>query len=204
MSAIFLSASIPVAGRGTYYEDADPFLIQFAVRELLVVALGRRPIVWGGHPAITPMVWSVCEDLGVQYAHSVLLFQSKLFQDYFPQENERFANVRYVDAVQNDRERSLLSMRKSMMEGEFEAGVFIGGMNGVEEECDLFMQLHPRAKIIALGSPGGAAKRIAKKHDEDVERIDYLRLFAERLEIDTTEPRNSHVIENDHVARPSF
>lgn len=81
---------------------------------------------------------------------------------------------------------------------------FIGGMNGVEEECDLFMQLHPRAKIIALGSPGGAAKRIAKKRDEDIERIDYLRLFAERLEIDTTEPRNSRVFENDHVARPSF
>lgn len=204
MSAIFLSASIPVAGRGTYYEDADPFLIQFAVRELLVVALGRRPIVWGGHPAITPMVWSVCEDLGVQYAQSVLLFQSRLFQDYFPQENERFANVRYVDAVQNDRERSLLSMRKSMMEGEFEAGVFIGGMNGVEEECDLFMRLHPRAKIIALGSPGGAAKRIAKKRDEDIERIDYFRLFAERLEIDVAKPRNARLMADAHALRPNF
>lgn len=204
MTAIFLSASIPVAGRGTYYEDADPFLIQFAVRELLVVALGRRPIVWGGHPAITPMVWSVCEDLGVQYAQSVLLFQSKLFQDYFPQENERFANVRYVDAVQNDREKSLLSMRKSMMEGDFEAGVFIGGMNGVEEECELFTKLHPRAKIVAIGSPGGAAKRIAKKRDEDVKRIDYLRLFADRLEIDTAGPRNERVIANDHTTSPGF
>ncbi len=195
MSAIFLSASIPIAGRGTYYEDADPFLIQFAVRELLVVALGRRPIVWGGHPAITPMVWSVCEDLGVQYAQSVLLYQSKLFQDYFPQENERFANVRYVDAVKNDRESSLLSMRKSMMEGDFDAGVFIGGMNGVEEEYELFMKLHPHAKIVALGSPGGAAKRVAKKHDEDLERIDYLRLFADRLEIDVTAPRKDRVFD---------
>lgn len=85
MSAIFLSASIPVPGRGTYYEDADPFLIQFAIRELLLVALGRRLIVWGGHPAITPMVWSVCEDLGVQYAQSVMLFQSKNFQEFFPE-----------------------------------------------------------------------------------------------------------------------
>ena len=201
MSAIFLSASIPVAGRGTYYEDADPFLIQFAVRELLVVALGRRPIVWGGHPAITPMVWSVCEDLGVQYSQSVLLFQSKLFQVDFPQENERFANVRYVDAVQNDQERSLLYMRKSMMEGDFEAGVFIGGMNGVEEECELFMKLHPHAKVVALGSPGGAAKRIAKKRDEDMDRVDYLRLFTERLEIDTTEPRNSQVMRNYYFSR---
>ncbi len=64
MGAIFLSASVPVPGRGTYYQSADPFLIQFAVRELITAALGRRLIVWGGHPAITPMVWAACEDLG--------------------------------------------------------------------------------------------------------------------------------------------
>ncbi|MEB3734007.1 hypothetical protein ULF88_07440 [Halopseudomonas pachastrellae] len=22
-------------------------------------------MVWGGHPAITPMIWSICEDLGL-------------------------------------------------------------------------------------------------------------------------------------------
>lgn len=55
---IFLSASVPRVGRGNFHESADPFLIQFAVRELLTVALGRRQIVWGGHPAITPMIWA--------------------------------------------------------------------------------------------------------------------------------------------------
>ncbi len=114
MGNLFLSASIPVEGRPPFYRDADPFLIQFAVRELLTVALGRRNIVWGGHPAITPMVWSVCEDLGVDYASSVMLYQSALFEDLFPEENERFENVCVVEAVNNSRQDSLEQMRRKM------------------------------------------------------------------------------------------
>ena len=45
---IFLSASVPIPGRGDFHESANPFLIQFAVRELLTVCLGRRLIIWGG------------------------------------------------------------------------------------------------------------------------------------------------------------
>lgn len=193
MNSIFLSASVPIVGRGTYYEDADPFLIQFAVREFLVAALGRRHVVWGGHPAITPMVWSVCEDLGVEYAHSVSLFQSRKFEDTFPEENTKFANVTYIDAVDDDRDKSLLSMRKSMMSGDFEYGVFIGGMEGVEEEYALFREMHPDAQALAVGAPGGAAKRLAKKLDERLERIDFLHLFTERLNIDINEQRNPRV-----------
>lgn len=85
MSTIFLSASVPVVGRGNYFESADPFLIQMAVRELLTLALGRRRIVWGGHPAITPMVWAVCEDLGVPYSNAVVLYQSRFFEEIFPE-----------------------------------------------------------------------------------------------------------------------
>ena len=59
MAAIFLSASIPVIGRGQYYETADPFLIQCAVRELTIATVRRHKIVWGGDPAITPMIWSI-------------------------------------------------------------------------------------------------------------------------------------------------
>ena len=58
MSAIFLSASVPTVGRGNYYETADPFLIQIAVRELVFAVIKNQKIVWGGHPAITPMIWT--------------------------------------------------------------------------------------------------------------------------------------------------
>ena len=84
MTAIFLSSSIPVGGRRNFYETADPFLIQSAVREFVTLVLGRRMIVWGGHPAITPMVWAVCEDLGVDFANAVVLYQSGYFADIFP------------------------------------------------------------------------------------------------------------------------
>ncbi|MGR5096951.1 hypothetical protein ACPV5O_26745 [Vibrio maritimus] len=66
-------------GRGHYYETADPFLIQGAVRELVIASVRRYKIVWGGHPAITPMIWSICEDLGANYSDSVVLYQSRFF-----------------------------------------------------------------------------------------------------------------------------
>jgi hypothetical protein len=48
MNAIFLSASVPLVGRGNYYETADPFLIQSAVRELVLAVIKQSRIVWGG------------------------------------------------------------------------------------------------------------------------------------------------------------
>jgi hypothetical protein len=102
MSAVFLSAGVPIPGRGNFHEDANPFLIQFAVRELLTLVLGRRHLIWGGHPAITPMVWSVCEDLGVVYAENVTLYQSLYFDEAFPEENKKFGNVVYTSAIFGD------------------------------------------------------------------------------------------------------
>src|ERR1700740_3001796 len=113
MNAVFRSASVPVPGRGNYYETANPFLIQTAVREFVTTALGRRLVVWGGHSAITPMVWAVCEDLGLEFAKAVVLYQSSFFKDIFPEENKRFGNVVYVDAMPGDREASLLRMREA-------------------------------------------------------------------------------------------
>jgi hypothetical protein len=155
VSAIFLSASVPVPGRGNYYQTAEPFLIQLAVREFLTLALGRRRIIWGGHPAITPMVWAVCEDLGVQYADSVTLYQSRFFEELFPEENKRFANVTFTEAVDGDREQSLLAMRREMLSSaDLGAAVFIGGMEGIFEEYSLFNELHPSATIVAVASAG--------------------------------------------------
>jgi hypothetical protein len=187
---IFLSASIPVPGRGDFHESANPFLIQFAIRELLTVCLGRRVLVWGGHPAITPMVWAVCEDLDVSYSKAVVLYQSKLFADVFPVENQRFANCVYVEAVETDRAKSLERMRMQMLSQDFEAGVFIGGMEGIADEHQLFATLHPSAKVIAVASPGGAAQQLATKLGQQNDRIDFARMFYEQLGVDISEPRD--------------
>lgn len=182
MGAIFLSASIPVAGRGQYFETADPFLIQCAVREFAIAAVRQHKIVWGGHPAITPMIWSICEDLGVDYASSVVLYQSLFFEGSFPEENQRFDNVIYTDAVPNNLQGSLLLMREQMLSRpDLIGAVFIGGMDGVEVEYDIFRQFNPDAFILPVAAPGGAALNLAKDKDyftgSELEDIDFASLF---------------------------
>lgn len=199
MSAVFLSASVPVPNRGVFHEDANPFLIQFAVREFLTVVLGRRHLIWGGHPAITPMVWSVCEDLGVAYADNVTLYQSEFFDEVFPEENKYFANVTYTSAVPGDQNASVQRMRDEMLENDFSAAVFIGGMEGVLREHEMFCQRHPGAAVLAVASPGGAARQIAGRDSNDLDRIDFMRLFCDGLRISPLDPRPGAV-----RARPSF
>ena len=136
------------------------------------------------------MVWAVCEDLGVEYSKAVMLYQSKLFSDFFPEENKRFANVVYVDAIQNDRAKSLDRMRYEMLSGTFEAAVFIGGMEGVLEEYQMFCNLHPNARTLAVSSPGGAAMKLANQIGQSNNRIDFARMFYEELGVDPIERRN--------------
>ncbi|WP_454878504.1 SLOG domain-containing protein [Serratia inhibens] len=186
MSAIFLSASVPLIGRGDYHETANPFLIQCAVRELVIAVIRQHKIVWGGHPAITPMMWSICEDLGIDYSESVVLYQSNFFQDRFPEENQRFRNVVLTDAVPEDCAASLSRMREQMLSREdLAAAVFIGGMDGVEAEYDLFVRFHPEAKVLPVAAPGGAALALAKRlgcfDEAELHDIDFAHLFHSNL-----------------------
>jgi hypothetical protein len=186
VSEIFLSASVPVIGRGNYHETADPFLIQCAVRELVMAVIRTHQIVWGGHPAITPMIWSICEDLGVDYSKSVVLYQSTFFEDRFPEENARFSNTVLVGAVPNDREASLIRMREAMLSRSgLSAAVFIGGMEGVEAEYDLFTRFHPTAKVLPVAAPGGAARQLAERtsvlNSSSLYSVDFARLFYSEL-----------------------
>ena len=196
MGQLFLSASIPVQGRGDFFQSADPFLIQFAVRELLTVCLGRRRIVWGGHPAITPMVWAVCESLGVQYAAAVRLYQSRFFEESFPEENRHFNNVTYTPAVGDSRDESLERMRRTMLAEPIEAAVFIGGMEGIFAEYDLYRQLHPQGKVLAVAAPGGAAMKLARRLRQRTAGIDFARMFHRRLGIGVDEPRDQVTLDN--------
>ena len=198
MNAIFLSASVPVIGRGDFFKTAEPFLIQLAVREFLTLALGRRRIIWGGHPAITPMVWAVCEDLDVNYTDSVVLYQSKFFEELFPEENKHFGNVKFLEAVKGDREASLHAMRREMLSrSDLEAAVFIGGMEGVLAEHAMFMEMHPSATILAVPSPGGAARKLADTigflPQENITNVDFARLFYEKLGINPNERREKDI-----------
>lgn len=182
MSAIFLSACVPLLTRGTYHETASPFLIQSAVRELVIAAIQRYKIVWGGHPAITPMIWNICEDLEIDYSEAVVLYQSRYFEDDFPEENRRFKNVVFTNAVYGNREASLLVMRKEMLSRpDLVGAVFIGGMEGVEVEHEIFKHYHPEASVLPVPSPEGAALNLALDHgygaQTDFDDIDFVRIF---------------------------
>ena len=193
--AIFLSAGVPDPRRSPEHaKTADTVAIQAAVSALLFVTLGRRTLVWGGQPGITPMISVVAEDMGVDYGGWVQLYQSRFFEDEYPEDNERFRNVHYTEAAEGDRDRSLRIMRQAMFrEHKFSAAVFIGGMKGIVEEYDLFREAQPDATILPISSTGGAALEVARAAgmpDPDLCRdLDYVSLFHRRLGIPQQENR---------------
>lgn len=193
-AAIFLSASVPDPKRNPkYVETADTVAIASAVSALVHVVLGRRRLVWGGHPAITPMVYATAEDMGVDYSKWVVLYQSAFFEDRYPEDNKKFQNIVFV-AKEGDREASLASMRKQMLSKyEFGAGIFIGGMEGVVEEFLLFRELQQHAAAIPVTSTGGATIEIASHfphRDTELETdLDYVSLFHRYLDIPVAEKR---------------
>lgn len=171
MADIFLSAGVPSGERSANFPVADPYLIAFAVRELFVAAVRQHRIVWGGHPAITPMIWAICQDLGVDYSQSVLLYQSAFFEEQFPEANAKFKNRILVPRVSGDREHSLHHMRHVMFSSHaFAHGVFIGGMEGIHDEHRFMKRLHPRAVLTAVGAPGGAAQQLVEHQAAERER----------------------------------
>jgi len=193
--AIFLSAGVPDPKRGPQYAaTADTVAIGAAVSALVHVTLGRRLLVWGGQPAITPMIWVVAQDVGVDYGRWVRLYQSRHFKDEFPEDNERFQNVTYTDDVGGDRERSLLAMRERMFsEHVFDAAVFIGGMGGIIEEYELFRRLQPNAAVIPVTSTGGATLEVAGRAGalpaDLADDLDYVALFHRHLKVSVREER---------------
>lgn len=209
--AVFLSAGIPDPSKPHYVGPSDPIDVIEAVKALVYVVLGRRKLIWGGHPAITPIVWSVAASHKVDYGKWVKLYQSRYFEDRFPDDNKRFSNTRYVDRVEpwnlsdeKDVETaSLLHMRRAMFtENDFETAVFIGGMKGIFEEFDLFGELCPLARRIPLLSTGGAALRLrdrltGRDLNVDFERleqdIDYVPLLFDLCGIDASEARATAV-----------
>ena len=60
MNYIFLSASIPVKDRNPkYFTTVDVLAIREAIRALVTVVLPKTILVWGGHPAIIPIIRTV-------------------------------------------------------------------------------------------------------------------------------------------------
>ena len=188
MKNIFLSASIPLPERDEKYIGTEDIIaIRDAVIALTTVVLPHHRLIWGGHPSITPLIYYVMERLNLNIQEHITLYQSIFFEETFPKDNNNFKNIVFTDIIDNDIEKSLLHMRNRMLdESEFSAGIFIGGMKGVEEEFDMFVEKYPNALVLPIASTGAAAKMIYdKKLSDKNERLlkdyAYMSLFQELL-----------------------
>lgn len=215
MKNIFLSASIPLPERHPkYYETADIIAIRDAVIALSSIVLTQHRIIWGGHPSITPLIYYVIEktlinklkrddwdlplsdeekdliesQLKRKIQQHVLLYQSLFFENDFPPENAKFENVRLTENV-GDIHSSIQLMRQKMFsENEFSAAVFIGGMDGIEVEYNMFKEYHPKALVLPIASTGAATKIVYNnllpedlKNERFLKDYGYMSLFQKFL-----------------------
>lgn len=215
MKNIFLSASIPLPERHPkYYDTADIIAIRDAVIALVSIVIDKHRIIWGGHPSITPLINFVIErtiqyrldksinqmsledqkeylfqTIKTEIQKHVMIYQSEFFRDKFPKDNEKFKNIKFTKN-KGDAPSSLIEMRNEMFtKNEFAAAVFIGGMNGIEDEYNMFKELHPYALILPIASTGAATKIIFDtlsvddegKHERFLKDYGYMSLFQKYL-----------------------
>lgn len=185
---VFLSASVPLPSRNpAYFNSANVIAIRDAVRALTMVVVERQmELVFGGHPAISPMIRLQIAQTGTRVGDRVVMFQSRFFEREFPEDNAAFEHVELVDAVHNDRQKSLKHMREAMLAKPFNVGLFIGGMEGVEEEYDMFLHLQRSVSAFPIASTGAAAailferdKELQRNHPELRDEISYLTLMRD-------------------------
>jgi len=186
---IFLSASVPLPGRNPkYYDTADIIAIRDAVIALATVVLPEHRIIWGGHPSITPLIYYIMQKQDVNIQDYVRLYQSLFFADKFPEDNDKFQNIVFTENM-GDLASSVMHMRKRMFsENDLVAGVFIGGMEGVEAEFRMLSNFHPNALLLPIASTGAATKIVYEtllpnelKNERLVKDYGYMSLFQKFL-----------------------
>ena len=161
---IFLSASVPTPYR-EFYGTEDVFAIREAIIAFTTVCVdyGIR-FYFGGHPAITPLVWQVAMQKAEGRMPLIDIYQSKIFGNKIPKEVKDFKNIHMTEPVENNIKKSVISMREQMFtENPTDCAVFIGGMQGVIDEYDMLKGKYPDAEYYAFASTGGAAVELYKR-----------------------------------------
>jgi hypothetical protein len=167
---VFLSASIPDPGRwsGPFDALAITDAVVAAARAVLTSAGG---LVTAAHPTIAPLMLYVAREFPDirEVEPPIVVYQSRLFGDVLPPATYELAEgglaeLRWTEAFPGDEpepgkwERSLLTLRETMLrDADPIAAIFVGGMEGIRQEFDIFRQLHERRPAYAVGRPGGEA-----------------------------------------------
>src|SRR5271157_6561633 len=111
---IFLSASVPERELDRFVPD--PVAIREAVRALVAETVRDRMLVFGGHPAISPLVEHAARDLHA--TDNVHIYQSRFFEKSIPDVAKKFKNLIWTNEVPGDRVASLTLMRNEMIRSE--------------------------------------------------------------------------------------
>jgi hypothetical protein len=182
---IFLSAGIPFdrkldagtpqhARNHAYLRTAQPDRVRDAVSSLVRAALAEDfDFVFGAQPMIASMVLDIVSRFASEMSGTrVYVFQSQFFVGKIPDATLSLAAWQHArglmtpvipDAQNPDKDRSLARMRDDM--GSFPrlvAGVFVGGMEGFEDEAAIFTSKNQKLPCFAIGSTGSAAAALLK------------------------------------------
>lgn len=200
MSAVFLSASVP--DRDKWSDTARPHDIREAIVALVTIVLPKYELVFGGHPAISPLVEHAARSLGA--VDRVHIYQSKEFEKVIPEAAKKFENFHWTDK-QADRPSSLTQMREEMLRSrKFLLAFFIGGMEGIFEEYSLFQTICPGKPSYPIGQTGGASKMLLQEHTQKLSELGlyreledsklYRSLFSKLLRQAETQEKISEVL----------
>lgn len=155
---IFLSASVPYEGR-EYYGTENVFAIREAIIAFTTVCVEYGiHFYFGGHPAITPLVWQVAMQHISDGMPLIDIYQSAFFGTDIPKEVDSFKNVHFTNKVDNNIGESVKKMREDMFnENCTECAVFIGGMKGIIDEYKMLHERYPDMRCLPIASTGGAS-----------------------------------------------
>lgn len=157
---VLLSAGMPDPKQDSaYFRPARAARVREAVIQLARAVLPTTELVFGGHPAVAPLVLAVARQMGA--IHRVIIFQSEFFRSTVPPESLVFSRLTWTSSIRGDRSRSLEAMRSAMVRSmDFEAAFFIGGMQGGEDELRILRRERPQVPVYPVASTGGAAEVI--------------------------------------------
>lgn len=161
MKKIFLSASIPYLGR-EYFEESNPLLIREAVVAFTRVCMEYNiEFYFGGHPAISPLIYQIAKNYLGDKDAPIRIYQSEWFKDITPTEIKYYGNIVWTPKLE-DIETSVQLMRKQMFEDNKDTccAVFIGGMEGIIDEAEKISSLCPGIKMLPMASTGCASAKV--------------------------------------------
>lgn len=187
MNTIFLSASIPTKGR-EFFDSANPLVIRDAIVAFTRVCLEYNiRFFFGGHPAITPLVYQIASNFkGGNVEVPISVYQSEWFRELAPKEVDYFKNIVWTPK-QDTLEDSVALMRNSMFEDnkQFCCAVFIGGMKGILDEAERIQANYPKVRLLPIAGTGAASKVLYNKLHLDNEilkqDVDFISVFRKIL-----------------------